>query len=97
MVVMPIFMDRHNMRDATAEQVAEAHRRDLDIQDKYGVKYMTYWYDAARGTGFCLVERPMPRLQRTFTARPMARYRPTSSRLTSLRSRLSSAASAIRV
>jgi Protein of unknown function (DUF4242) len=58
MVVMPIFMDRHNMRDATAEQVAEAHRRDLDIQDKYGVKYMTYWYDAARGTGFCLVEAP---------------------------------------
>jgi class 3 adenylate cyclase len=58
MVVMPIFMDRHNMRDATAEQVAEAHRRDLEIQDKYGVKYMTYWYDAARGTGFCLVEAP---------------------------------------
>jgi class 3 adenylate cyclase len=58
MVVMPIFMDRHNMRDATAEQVAEAHRRDLDIQDKYGVKYVTYWYDAARGTGFCLVEAP---------------------------------------
>jgi Protein of unknown function (DUF4242) len=28
------------------------------IQDKYGVKYMTYWYDEARGTGFCLVEAP---------------------------------------
>jgi class 3 adenylate cyclase len=55
---MPIFMDRHDMRDATAEHVAEAHRRDLEIQDKYGVKYMTYWYDEARGTGFCLVEAP---------------------------------------
>ena len=55
---MPIFMDRHDMRYATAEHVAEAHRRDLEIQDKYGVKYMTYWYDEARGTGFCLVEAP---------------------------------------
>jgi class 3 adenylate cyclase len=55
---MPIFMDRHDMRDATAERVAEAHRRDLEIQEKYGVKYMTYWYDEARGSGFCLVEAP---------------------------------------
>ena len=55
---MPIFMDRHDMRGATAESVADAHRRDLDMQDKYGVKYMTYWYDEARGTGFCLVEAP---------------------------------------
>jgi class 3 adenylate cyclase len=55
---MPIFMDRHDMRGATAAHVAEAHRRDLDIQDKYGVKYLTYWYDEARGTGFCLVDAP---------------------------------------
>jgi class 3 adenylate cyclase len=55
---MPIFMDRHDMRDATAERVAEAHRRDLEIQDKYGVKYMTYWYDESRGSGFCLVAAP---------------------------------------
>ena len=55
---MPIFMDRHDMRGAKAEDVAEAHRRDLEMQDKYGVKYMTYWYDEARGSGFCLVEAP---------------------------------------
>jgi class 3 adenylate cyclase len=55
---MPIFMDRHDMRGLTAEDVAEAHRRDLEIQDQYGVKYMTYWFDEARGTGFCLVEAP---------------------------------------
>ena len=55
---MPIFMDRHDMRGATAENVAEAHRKDLEIQDKYGVKYMTYWYDAERCTGFCLVDAP---------------------------------------
>ena len=32
---MPIFMDRHDMRGSTAENVAEAHQ-DLEIQDKYG-------------------------------------------------------------
>lgn len=48
---MPIFMDRHDMPGMTAEDVAEAHRKDVEIQDKYGVKYITYWYDAERGTG----------------------------------------------
>ena len=55
---MPIFMDRHDMRDTTAEDVAEAHRRDLEVQDKYGVKYLTYWYDSDRCAGFCLVDAP---------------------------------------
>jgi class 3 adenylate cyclase len=55
---MPIFMDRHDMRDLTAEHVAEAHRKDLEIQDQYGVKYLTYWYDSKRCTGFCLVDAP---------------------------------------
>jgi class 3 adenylate cyclase len=55
---MPIFMDRHDMRGATAKNVAEAHRRGLEIQDKHGVNFMTYWFDEARGTGFCLVEAP---------------------------------------
>jgi class 3 adenylate cyclase len=55
---MPIFMDRHDMRDLTAEDVAEAHRKDLEIQDQYGVKYLTYWYDSERCTGFCLVDAP---------------------------------------
>jgi class 3 adenylate cyclase len=55
---MPIFMDRHDMRSLTAEDVAEAHRKDLEIQDQYGVKYLTYWYDSERCTGFCLVDAP---------------------------------------
>ena len=42
---MPIFMDRHDMRGAKAEDVAEAHRKDIEIQDRYGVKYMAYWWD----------------------------------------------------
>ena len=55
---MPIFMDRHDMRGLTAESIAEAHRKDLEIQDRYGVKYMTYWFDRERGTNFCLVDAP---------------------------------------
>jgi class 3 adenylate cyclase len=55
---MPIFMDRHYLHGMTPEHVAEAHRKDLEIQDKYGVKYLTYWYDSERCTGFCLVEAP---------------------------------------
>ena len=55
---MPIFMDRHHLHGMPAEHVAEAHRRDLEIQDKYGVKYLTYWYDSERCTGFCLVDAP---------------------------------------
>jgi class 3 adenylate cyclase len=55
---MPIFMDRHDMRDMSAESVAEAHRKDLAIQGKYDVRYMTYWFDQRRGTGFCLVDAP---------------------------------------
>ncbi len=56
---MPIFMDRHDMR-AKAEEVADAHRRDVDIQAKHGVKYLAYWYDEARGAAFCLVDAPDP-------------------------------------
>src|SRR5947207_5000278 len=55
---MPIFMDRHDMRGMTAEDVAVAHHKDLNIQDQYGVKYMTYWFDRDRGTNFCLTEAP---------------------------------------
>jgi hypothetical protein len=50
-----ILIDRHDMRDMAAERVAAPHRKDVEILDKYGVKYMTHWYDPARATGFCLV------------------------------------------
>jgi len=55
---MPIFMDRHDLRGAKAEDVAAAHRRDVDIQDRHGVKYMAYWFDQERGAAFCLVHAP---------------------------------------
>src|SRR5436190_1508878 len=57
-IFMPIFMDRHNIEGETAAGIAEAHRRDLEIQDRYGVKFLTYWFDQDRGTTFCLIDAP---------------------------------------
>lgn len=57
---MPIFMDRHDLRGLTAEDVGKAHARDLEIQGQYGVRYMAYWFDEERGAGFCLVHAPDP-------------------------------------
>jgi class 3 adenylate cyclase len=55
---MPIFLDRHNVGEASAEDVAKLHVKDLEVQDRYGVKFLTYWYDPARRTTFCLVDAP---------------------------------------
>ena len=55
---MPIFMDRHDMRGMTSADVADAHRKDTEIQGRYGVKYMAYWFDEQRASGFCLVHAP---------------------------------------
>ncbi len=43
--VMPIFLDRHDLTGLTAADVAEAHRKDLEIQKQYGVRFLTYWFD----------------------------------------------------
>lgn len=55
---MPIFIDRHYLPGATAADLAEAHLKDLAVQDKYGVKFLTYWFDNRRGTTFCLMDAP---------------------------------------
>jgi len=55
---MPLFMDRHDIGGSTAEDVAQAHQRDLEVQARHFCKALTYWYDQSRGTAFCLVEAP---------------------------------------
>jgi hypothetical protein len=56
---MPLFMDVHHKVDGlTAEAVAGAHQRDLEVQGAYGVDYQRYWFDEASGKVFCLVEAP---------------------------------------
>ena len=42
----------------TAEAVADAHRKDEEIQDAYGVKYVKYWFNEETGEVFCLAEFP---------------------------------------
>ena len=58
MLPMPIFLDRHDLSGLTAADIAEAHRKDLEVQDRYGVRFLTYWFDESRGTGFCLIDAP---------------------------------------
>jgi hypothetical protein len=56
---MPLFMDVHEKVDGvTAEAVAAAHAKDVEIQDRYGVRYLKYWLDEGTGRIFCLVEAP---------------------------------------
>ena len=56
---MPLFMDIHDKVDGlTAEAVAGAHKRDLEVQAKHGVNYLKYWFDEGTGKVFCLVDAP---------------------------------------
>jgi Protein of unknown function (DUF4242) len=56
---MPLFMDVHkHVAGADPDAVADAHRKDLQTQEKHGVKYLKYWHDANTGTIFCLCEAP---------------------------------------
>jgi hypothetical protein len=58
-VTMPLYMDIHNkVEGLTTEAVAQAHAKDLEVQEKHGVKYLRYWYDEGTGRVFCLCEAP---------------------------------------
>jgi class 3 adenylate cyclase len=51
-------MDRHEFVGLSAEEAALAHLRDLKIQGRYGVRFLTYWFDEERQTAFCLAKAP---------------------------------------
>src|SRR5581483_9768610 len=56
---MPLYMDVHRKLDGlTAAAVAGAHQKDLEVQSRYGVRYIRYWFNEADGTVFCLAEAP---------------------------------------
>jgi hypothetical protein len=58
---MPTFLDTHKfVPGLTADAVAQAHARDLEVQGKYGVKYLKYWFDETTGKVYCLAEAPDP-------------------------------------
>lgn len=56
---MPLFVDRHEgLKGVTPREAAEAHMKDLEVQDRYGVRYLNYWLDPQRGHVFCLADAP---------------------------------------
>jgi class 3 adenylate cyclase len=55
---MPLFMDRHNIPGATAQDVAAAHVSDLELAAEYGVQFISYWFDPRGGAAFCFANAP---------------------------------------
>lgn len=52
---MPIFIDRHDLSGVSAADIAAAHLKDPNVQEQYGVRFLTYWFDERRGTAFWAV------------------------------------------
>jgi hypothetical protein len=48
----------HRVEGLTAEAVNAAHQADLEVQARYGVRFVRYWYDERTGKIFCLSEAP---------------------------------------
>ena len=57
---MPYYMDRHDLEGASPADIFKAHAQDLNVQANHGVRYLTYWFDFDRQSGFCLSEAPNP-------------------------------------
>jgi uncharacterized protein DUF4242 len=56
---VPLYMDVHNLEGGvSAKDVADAHMKDVETQDQYGVDYKRYWVDEKQGKIFCLVDAP---------------------------------------
>jgi hypothetical protein len=58
---MPLYMDVHSIDGGVSvEDVAQAHRADLQTEGRHDVRYLRYWVDEQQGKVFCLVEAPSP-------------------------------------
>jgi class 3 adenylate cyclase len=52
-------MDIHELSEGmTPEEVAQAHMKDMEIQQKYGVEYSKYWLNVTGRKVFCLAHAP---------------------------------------
>ncbi|HKC35914.1 MAG TPA: DUF4242 domain-containing protein [Chitinophagaceae bacterium] len=51
-----LYIDVHHLGagKVTAKDVAAAHQKDLETQQKYGVNFIKYWIDEANGDVYCL-------------------------------------------
>jgi class 3 adenylate cyclase len=57
---MHLYMDRHDIRGITAEQVAQAHLMDVAASSRHGVEFLSYWFDGANNAAFCLAKARSP-------------------------------------
>jgi class 3 adenylate cyclase len=55
---MPMYMDIHEIKGATADDLMRAHLADMALQGKYGVEYHKYWFNESNGKVFCLCSAP---------------------------------------
>lgn len=56
---MPLYMDLHKgLKGINREEVEHLHLLDVQVQDKYDVKYHKFYINVEEGTIFCLVEAP---------------------------------------
>jgi hypothetical protein len=56
---MPLYMDRHkDIEGLSAEALAEAHKKDLEVQHRHGAKALKYWFNEDKGEVICLFEAP---------------------------------------
>jgi class 3 adenylate cyclase len=53
-------MDRHDLPGVTAAQVTQAHLSDLQVQAKFDVQFLAYWFDPDNGAAFCLAKAHRP-------------------------------------
>jgi class 3 adenylate cyclase len=53
-------MDRHDLPGVTAQAVAQAHLQDIEIESRFGVRFLAYWFDADHGEAFCLADAERP-------------------------------------
>jgi class 3 adenylate cyclase len=57
---VPLYLDRHQFDGVTAADAAKLHLMDLEVQDRYAVRFLTYYFDHERQTAFCLAQGPSP-------------------------------------
>jgi hypothetical protein len=55
-----LYLDIHELGagNVNVNDVAEAHKKDLAVQKKYGVNLIDYWVDEKSGTVICLAQAP---------------------------------------
>ncbi len=55
---MPLYMDVHTVDGIDPDALVAAHERDLEVQERFGVKYLKYWFSPEAGRVQCLVDAP---------------------------------------